>query len=87
MITKRVDVTFSVSVTLDETKFTPEFMKEYNEAYEENLDLDDHFKLIAYLDVINNLDNDQGYGDPYEMGIKVSTVDVFEEIQFECKGE
>jgi hypothetical protein len=49
MQTKTVAVTFIVDVTLDETKFTPEFMEKFRGSFYDFYTLDDHTKHLAKL--------------------------------------
>lgn len=81
MITKTVKCTFWVDVTVDETKFSPEWMKDF-ESYMFPADLDDHFEHLAQLKVREMLDIDfvEGYGDLKDMGISASVIDSEQEI-------
>ena len=49
MLTKRVVVATEVSVTVDETKFTDEFMDEFRASFYRFFDIDDHIKHLAQL--------------------------------------
>lgn len=44
-----VKVTQLVKVTLDETKFTPEFMSEFRESFYQFHDINDHARHIGQL--------------------------------------
>jgi len=84
MITKQVRVTEWVDVTIDETKFTPEFMKEFREYMMPYDTLDDHIEHLAQMEVIGGFtDFDrflEGYGTVADMGIKCNIVDSETEI-------
>lgn len=83
MITKTVAVTSYVKVTLDETKFTPEWMAEFRRGFYDFDTLGDHIEHLAQLTareiVDENYDYDklgitphpfvEGYGPLNEMGI------------------
>jgi hypothetical protein len=86
-----VDVTQTVEVELDETKFTPEFCKEYNESitYRGGDDGDmewalrEHAEHLAWLHASGVQDLEyhslppfiEGYGPANEMGIKAKVID------------
>ena len=79
MLTKRVVVATEVSVTVDETKFTDEFMDEFRASFYRFFDIDDHIKHLAQLVARGIIDERsvfiEGYGPPKDMGIKVSVED------------
>jgi hypothetical protein len=70
-MTKTVAVTLFVAVTVDERKFTPEFMAEFKESFYDFTSLDQHIEHLAQLHVRGE-DGAfiEGYGDAAEMGIK-----------------
>jgi hypothetical protein len=79
MITKTVLVTQFVDVTIDETKFTDDFIKEFKEVFYDFEDIDEHIKNLAQLyarGVYDNGDFIEGYGDAKNMGIKFEDNDI-----------
>lgn len=82
MMTRNVAVTFLVEVTVDETKFTPEFLAEYATVLQD-FDLEGHIKHIAFLEVMDLLRDDftEGYGKLSEMGITATIHDSETEIE------
>lgn len=68
-------VSQSVIVTVDEKKFTPEFMQEFRETFYPFNSLRDHQHHLAQLYVRGLADEYafiEGYGQAAEMGIKFS---------------
>lgn len=71
-----IDVTQTVEVELDETKFTDEFMEEFRESFFQFWTLADHADHIAQLQARGIIDAErvpgfiEGYGPSDEMGIK-----------------
>lgn len=84
MTTKRVAVQSMVSVTVDETKFTPEFMAEFRDSMYSFLSIDDHIEHLAQLYARGLCDEFtkfiEGYGPPSDMGVECKVTDVFEEV-------
>ncbi len=84
MITKTVQVTFDVKVTVDETKFTPEFMGEFRNCFYPFDTLDDHIKHLAQLAAREFITGPysfvEGYGYAEEMGISTEIESQEEEI-------
>jgi predicted lipid-binding transport protein (Tim44 family) len=79
---KTVTVTFDVEVTVDETKFTPEFMENFRKYFAEFEDLDEHMEHIATLAAREMLDDfTEGYGELSSMGIKAKVTDVMAEVE------
>ena len=80
MIKKIVKVSYLIEVTIDETKFTDEFMEEF-EKYMYPADLNDHITNLAALTIeLDRTDLSkeyfiEGYGDPKEMGITTQILD------------
>lgn len=75
-----VQVTQEVEVTLDETKFTPEFMAAFRDCFYDFDSLEDHAEHLAQLEARGicgtNLDPFiEGYGRASEMGISMQVVD------------
>lgn len=87
MTKKTVVVQSVVSVTVDETKFTPEFMEDFRKSMFHFTDIDDHIEHLAQLYARGIHDSFstfiEGYGPPKEMGIECKITDVSEEIQRE----
>lgn len=67
----QVVVTHHVVVSLDETKFTPEFLAEFKQVLYDLDDVEDHAGHLAQLAVRDLLRADfiEGYGAPADMGI------------------
>ncbi|ABM73407.1 hypothetical protein [Vibrio phage VP882] len=81
-----VTVTHTVKVTMDESKFTPEFNQAFREYFFDFDDIEDHAKHIAQIEARGMIGFDhfvEGYGDIREMGIKVKVTDQDEEIESE----
>ena len=77
MSTEDVNVTFTVRVSLDESKFTPEFMQEFRENFYAFYSIGDHYRHLAYLFVGGLCDNFpfiEGYGNAQDMGIQFQAV-------------
>lgn len=73
MITKEVTVRQSVHVTVDESKFTREFMAEFRKHFYRFSTLDEHIAHLAQLHA-RSLAADhsfiEGYGQAKDMGIR-----------------
>lgn len=74
---KKVQVTSVVNVTIDESKFTSEFMQEFRESYYPFKTIDDHIQHLGqmyarglYSEIPGFI---EGYGPANEMGISFST--------------
>jgi hypothetical protein len=70
---KNYTVTTTVSVQLDESKFTPEFLREYQETIHDLPDIEAHRKNLAELYAtgrIGNYGTVEGYGKLSDMGIR-----------------
>ena len=83
MTTKTIEVVIAVKVTVDESKFTPEFMDEFKESFYQFDDLDDHMKHIAQMEargILTGSANEfiEGYGLAMDMGIEceIESVDM-----------
>lgn len=74
-MTQDVDVTIPVTVTVDESKFTPEFLAEFREQFYPYETVDDHIRHIAYLEATGQLRDlpcfIEGYGPSEDFGIQV----------------
>ena len=69
----------TISVEVDESKFTPEFMAAYYEHMTELETIDEHRKHLAELYATGRIDGYpseevEGYGKLSDMGIKLSVV-------------
>lgn len=73
MSKRTVEVTFFVEVEMDDSKFTPEFMSEFQQTMFNYDTLDEHAEYLAWLAVRGLLDEDftEGYGPLKDMGIKI----------------
>lgn len=84
MITKVVEVTQTIQVTVDETKFNEEFMAGFREIITGFTTLDEHIKHLAQLKARGFIDWDdtfvEGYGPINKMGIKLEFEDGDESI-------
>jgi hypothetical protein len=82
--TKEVAVTVTVRVTVDETKFTPEFMAEFRDGLYDFHTLDEHILHLGQLcgrGLVDNLTEFiEGYGPPADMGIVFEWIDGTEEL-------
>jgi hypothetical protein len=79
---RTVEVTITVEVEVDETKFTYAFMEEFRSSFYSFTTVEDHIQHIAQLEARSLLDADftEGYGPLAEMGIKAKITDQDEEI-------
>ena len=75
-MTQDIDVEIPVTVTVDETKFTPEFLAEYREYFFLFETVDDHIRHIAFLAATGQLGTlpcfIEGYGPSQDFGIEVT---------------
>lgn len=82
--TFEVLVTQKVKVTVDESKFTPEFIKEFQDNFYSFDGIPEHVEHLAQLGARGIVDDFttfiEGYGPPKEMGIEVGEGEV-EEIE------
>lgn len=70
-----VDVVIEVSVKMDESKFTPEFMQEFRDNFYPFTSIEDHVNHLAQLaarEVIHTPCFIEGYGNSEDMGIEVN---------------
>lgn len=83
MIEKEVTVCQIISVTVDETKFTEEFLKEFRESFYPYSDINDHIAHLGDLYARGIVDEFshfiEGYGDPKDFGIKFLPVYTYTE--------
>jgi hypothetical protein len=81
-----VTVEIGVEVTLDETKFTEEWMKEFRDDFYPIYDMEGHAKHIAQM-AARGIYNEgstfvEGYGETSEMGITIKTdIDIDEDVE------
>lgn len=81
--TKTVYVTLEIEVTLDESKFTPEFEEEFNTTFFMTHSINDHYEHLAQMFARGVCDNSsfiEGYGLPKDMGIELCHVSTETEI-------
>ena len=84
MKTYDVDVVIQVKVTVDETKFTEEFMREFRENFYPFHSIEEHVEHIAQLEVRDLLwDFTEGYGEIRDMGIDADVIDLTVELPVE----
>lgn len=76
MITKTITVSQEIEVTIDDTKFTSEFMQEFRDHMYDFHDVADHMEHLAILYATGVVDEVssfvEGYGNLDEMGITTS---------------
>lgn len=74
-----VEVIRTVSVTIDETKFTKEFLDEFSSYISSSIDdIPSHIEHLAWSFAAGRTDDDQfieGYGPAKEFGIKFQEID------------
>jgi hypothetical protein len=73
MTTEDIEVTQLVKVTVDESKFTPEWMADFREHFYPFTSIEDHMEHIAQLaarGVISTPCFIEGYGQSDDMGIR-----------------
>jgi hypothetical protein len=81
---KTVEVTFSIDVEIDETKFTDKFLQNFSHYFHELDNVDEHIGNIAILHARDRLDEfTEGYGELSSMGIKAVTNDVCANVEEE----
>lgn len=80
---KYVKVISTVKVIVDETKFTPQFLKEFRECFCDLQTIDEHIQRLAKLKVGGYCDQDfvEGYGSQEDMGISLEIEDIESEIE------
>lgn len=79
-----VNVTQTVEVTLDESKFSKEFLEEFKEYFYDFDDMEEHAKHLAQLKARELIDYDgfiEGYGNIEDMEISLEITDQFESIE------
>lgn len=77
MITREVEVKMIVRVTVDETKFTREFLAEFAQAITNYDTVEEHICYLACLHargVVDSYDRLEGYGPLKEFGVDFDVV-------------
>jgi len=73
-MTRRVVVEQIVTVDVDESKFTEEFMQSFRDDFYPFVSIDEHLELLGSMFARGLVSETstfiEGYGDPREMGIK-----------------
>ena len=83
MLEREVNVEQVVKVTVDETKFTPEFMQEFRASQYNFTTLNDHLQHLAQLyarGLADEFSFIEGYGPAKEMGIKFEVAGTYIEM-------
>jgi hypothetical protein len=81
-MTKNVQVTFDISVTVDKSKFTQEFIDNFAKYFFELESIDQHIEHIAELAAKDRLDEfTEGYGQIKDMGISARINDIVAEVE------
>jgi hypothetical protein len=84
MTTKTVIVTQEVEVTVDETKFTPEFMEDFRDYQYDLSTLDEHMEYLGSLEARGQTEWGEnfieGYGPAEDMGISMRVTNIETEI-------
>jgi hypothetical protein len=78
-----VDVTFSVEVEVDETKFTDQWLADWRKAFYQFGSIEDHIEHIAQLaarDLLNPPFT-EGYGPLSDMGISAKVVEQTQDLR------
>lgn len=74
MKTFDIEVATMAAVTIDETKFTPEFMEEFRKYFYDFDTIEDHARHLAQLATRGLIQTPcfiEGYGESKDMGIEV----------------
>lgn len=78
-------VTQTIEVTVDESKFTDEFMNQFRKDFYDFDSVDDHIRHLAQLYARGVVDEFttfiEGYGKPQDMGISFYAVECQAEIE------
>ncbi len=82
-MTKTLRVNQEIKITVDESKFTPEFNKSFSEVFHLKENTDDHIKYIAELYGRGVITSDrefvEGYGILRDFGIFIKREDIWVE--------
>lgn len=73
MTKKTILVTMEIEVTINKSKFTPEFMSEFRESFYPFETIDEHIEHLAQMHARGIYDDHsfiEGYGYAKDMGIK-----------------
>jgi len=85
MTTKVVIVTQHINITVDESKFTPEFMAHFSRHFHHCPTVEDHIKYIALSYARGIIDSAsqflEGYGELSHFGVKFKREHVDTEIE------
>lgn len=75
-----VEVVSTVSVTVDKSKFTPEFLEEFKQNFQVLHTVGDHIEHLAMLVASGHIgpftEQVEGYGRLDDMGIRLKVIDV-----------
>lgn len=77
MITRDVEITRVVRVTVDETKFTPEFLEEFARFITNYDTVDEHITYLAGLHAAGVIDESsfaEGYGKLEDFGVRFEII-------------
>lgn len=83
MLTRDIEISQTVQVSVDESKFTPEFMAEFRQLMYHFITIDEHLEHLAQLYARGIYDENsfiEGYGPAKDFGIKLKVVSASEEI-------
>jgi len=88
MITKLIEVTQTVQVSIDETKLTPDWMADFRRSFYNYHVVDDHLKHLAHLEAcgvtyLPHVNNTfiEGYGNANDLGIRAAVMDADMEVR------
>lgn len=79
-----INVTQTVKVTLDESKFSKEFLEKFKDFFHDFDDIEEHAKHLAYHEARNMIGYDgfvEGYGNIQNMGISLEITEQSEYIE------
>ena len=82
-MTKEVEIRQTVQVTVDESKFTPEFMQSFRDSFFDLYSVEDHIEHLGYLHAGNFIDQSsfvEGYGYISEFGVEFEDMDYEVEV-------
>ncbi len=76
----------TISVEVDESKFTPEFLSAFRESFYDLETLDDHYEFLAELYATGRIEHEsdfvEGYGKLSDMGVKLRKIDTEVDSEF-----
>ena len=82
-MTKEVEIRQTIQVTVDESKFTPEFMQSFRDSFFDFDSIEEHIEHLGRLHAGNFIDVSsfvEGYGYIREFGVNFEVVDYIAEI-------